>query len=195
MSQQLIAELLRFSLVKRLVEEHALSIHRLVQAVQRDRMKPETQRQWAERGVRAVNEAFPDDPDDMGRRSQCLRYLDQVQACHTLIEQYKLQFIEAADLLNRTGFYLEKYASYTIAEPLFKRALTIYEQQVGTTHPFTAQTLNNLASLYDEQGRYTEAEPLYQQALTIYEQQVGATHPIVAQSLNNLALLYQHQGR
>ena len=75
--------------MKRLVEDHAFSIHRLVQAVQIDRMELEMQRQWAERVVRAVNDVFPD-PQDMATWPQCLRYLDQAQACHKLIEDYGL---------------------------------------------------------------------------------------------------------
>jgi len=195
MFQQLIAELLKFSLVKRLVEDHVLSIHRLVQTVQRDRMELETQRQWAERAVRAINAVFPDNPHDMAVWSQCLRYLDQAQACYALIEHYGLAFVEAASVLSRTGLYLDDHALYAIAEPLLKRALQIKERQLGASHPATASSLNNLAELYRAQGKYGEAEPLYQRALAIYEQQLGAAHPDTAGSLNNLAELYMTQGQ
>src|SRR5205814_508352 len=56
---QMIEELLKFSLVKRLAEDQMLSIHRLVQAVLKDEMDVQTQSTWAERVVRAVNQAFP----------------------------------------------------------------------------------------------------------------------------------------
>jgi tetratricopeptide (TPR) repeat protein len=193
--QQLIADLLKFSLVKRLVEEQALSIHRLVQAVQRDQMEVETQRQWAERVVRAINVVFPDHPHDMAVWPQCLRYLDQAQACHALIEHYGLAFVEAASVLNRTGLYLGDHALYAQAELLYQRTLSIVEQQLGATHPDTASSLNNLAHLYEAQGRYSEAEPLYQRALAIRELQLGATHSDTATSLNNLAALFHVQGR
>ena len=193
--QQIIAELLKFSLVNRRVENHTLSIHRLVQAVQRDQIEPEMQRQWAENVVRAVNLVFPDDPRDTAIWPQCLRYLDQAQACNTLIGQYTLQLIEAANLLNRTGLYLYKHASYTIAKPLYQRALAICEQELGATHSDTASSLNNLAELYRAQGKYAQAEPLLKRALLIREQELGAIHPDTAGSLNNLAALYQAQGR
>jgi tetratricopeptide (TPR) repeat protein/nucleoside phosphorylase len=192
---QLLEELLKFSLVKRLVEERAFSIHRLVQVVQQDRMEPEAQRQWAERVVRAVNKVFPGNPHDMADWPQCLLYLDQAQKCHALIEHYGLAFAEAASVLSRTGTYLEVHALYTLAEPLYRRALAIREQQFGPEHPETASSLNNLASLYDAQGKYTEAEPLYRRALAIREQRLGTTHADAAISLNNLALLYYVQGR
>jgi tetratricopeptide (TPR) repeat protein/nucleoside phosphorylase len=192
---QMIVELLKFSLIKRLAEDHVLSIHRLVQAVQMDMMEPAVQRQWAERVVRAVNDVFPDNPHDIATWPQCLRYLDQVQACNTLIAQYVLPLIEAANLLNRTGFYLAQHALYAIAEPLLKRALLIREQQLGAEHPATALSLSDLGALYQDQRKYTEAEPLLKRALLIREQQLGAEHPATAQSLNTLAALYQDQGK
>jgi tetratricopeptide (TPR) repeat protein len=78
---------------------------------------------------------------------------------------------------------------------LYIRALSIREQQLRENHPYTANSLNNLAELYRSQGRYTEAEPLYIRALSIREQQLGETHPDTATSLNNLAGLYESQGR
>ena len=36
---------------------------------------------------------------------------------------------------------------YAEAEPLYQRALAIWEQQLGTDHPDTATSLNNLAAL------------------------------------------------
>src|SRR5262249_10871068 len=80
----LMEALLGFSLIKRRVEERVLSLHRLVQVVQRDSMELEEQYQWAERVVRAVHGVFPHNPkEDVASWPQCLRYLEQVQACDT----------------------------------------------------------------------------------------------------------------
>jgi tetratricopeptide (TPR) repeat protein len=192
---QMLEELLKFSLVKRLAEDRMLSIHRLVQAVQRDGMKRATQRGWAKRVVQAINAVFPRNPQDPDTWPQCLRYLDQAQVCYRLIEQYGFAFVEAAHVLNKTGIYLYVHALYPIAGPLFQRALAIYEQQLGAMHPDTATSLNNLATLYSTQSKYVEAEPLYRRALAIREQQLGAMHPDTASSLDNLALLYSTQGK
>jgi hypothetical protein len=48
-----------YSLAHRDATTNTLYIHRLVQAVLKDEMSTRTQRQWAERTVRAVNRAFP----------------------------------------------------------------------------------------------------------------------------------------
>jgi tetratricopeptide (TPR) repeat protein len=192
---QMIAELLKFSLVERLAEIHTLSIHRLVQAVQIDTMEPAVQRQWAERVVRGVNEVFPRDPKEVVTWQQCLRYLEQVQACDSLIRQHMLMLIEAADLLSRTGIYLSEQGSYTMAEPLHQQVLAIREQQLGPEHPDTATTLDNLAGVYRTQGRYAEAELLYYRARIVREKVLGSEHVDTARTFNNLALLYRDQGR
>jgi tetratricopeptide (TPR) repeat protein len=101
-------------------------------------------------------------------------------------------------LATSLSYLAELYRSqgrYAEAEPLYRRALQITEQQLGAEHPDTATSLNNLAGLYRSQGRYAEAEPLYRRALQIREQQLGAEHPAIATGLNNLGLLYYYQGR
>jgi nucleoside phosphorylase/tetratricopeptide (TPR) repeat protein len=193
--QQMIAELLKFSLVKRLSDDKMFSIHRLVQAVQMDMMEPEVQRQWAERVIQAVSTAFPDNPQDIATWSQCRRYLNQAQVCNVLIEQYELLSHKAASLLNRTGTYLTDNGLYTLAEPLHLRALAIRQQVSGATHPDTVKSMNNLGSLYMQQTRYSQAEPLFLQALTVRQQQPEAMPLDTAQSFHLLACLYNEQGR
>lgn len=194
--QQMLAELLKFSLVKRLANEHLLSLHRLVQAVQKISLEPEEQYQWAERVVRAMHLVFPQDAQlDVAAWPRCLRYLEQAQACDTLIQQYQLTFIEATNVLNRTGLYLREQASYSLAETLFQRALTIREQQDGPEHLNITPCANLLAELYKRLGRYTQAEALFQRALAIRQQQLGPEHAETATSLNNLGVVCKELGK
>ncbi len=95
----------------------------------------------------------------------------------------------ANSLVNLASLY-SKQGRYNEAEPLYQRALAIYEQALGSSHPDTANSLDNLASHYSKQGRYIKAEPLYQRALAIREQALGSSHPNTAISMNNLASLY-----
>jgi tetratricopeptide (TPR) repeat protein len=81
------------------------------------------------------------------------------------------------------------------AEPLLVRALETRERVLGTEHPETLTSVNNLASLYDKQGRFGEAEPLNLRALAGWERVLGADHPDTLVSVNNLAGLYRRQGR
>ena len=192
---EMIEELLKFSLVKRLVEDQMLSIHRLVQAVQIDMMEPGMQRQWAERVVLAVNGMFPDAYDDVATWPQCLRFLEQAQACDTLIQQHILDLNEAADLLNRTGGYMYLHALYAIVEPLFQRALAIREKVLYPGHPDLATSLSDLAILYWTQSKYEQAEPLFQRAISISEKVLGSDHLDLAKRLNGLGILYVDQGK
>jgi tetratricopeptide (TPR) repeat protein len=81
------------------------------------------------------------------------------------------------------------------AEPLYRRALAICEQQLGPLHPDTASTLNNLANLYQVQGQYAQAEPLFRRALAIYEYVLGPEHPHTQGTRRNYALLLRAMGR
>ncbi len=117
-----IAELLRFSLVRRNRDTTTLSIHRLVQAILRLNMDEATQRLWAERAVRIVNHVFPRNID-VTNWKQCQRYVAHAQTCATFIAAHDLAFPEAAHLLNQTAFYLDDLALYPEAEPLYQQAL------------------------------------------------------------------------
>jgi tetratricopeptide (TPR) repeat protein len=191
----MLAKLLKYSLISRQPESRSLRIHRLVQVVQLDAMDLETQRQWAERVVLAVNALFPHNPNDVNMWPHCQRYLAQVQKCDVLIKDYALLRSEAADLLNRAGIYLYHHNLYAQAEPLYQRACSILEQLSSIVHPHTASILNNLAILYKAQSKYEQAEVHYQRALSIREQQVGPLHPHTASILNNLAILYAQQSQ
>ena len=70
-----------------------------------------------------------------------------------------------------------KQSRYAEAEPLYQRALAIYEKTRGPNHVDTALELNNLGLLYKEEGRYAAAEPLYQRSLAIYEKTLGSDNP------------------
>eukprot|EP00898_Chlorokybus_atmophyticus_P004753 jgi/Chlat1/5279/Chrsp35S05191 len=81
---------------------------------------------------------------------------------------------------------------YGKAEALHRRALAICEAQLGSDHPDTATSLNNLASVLRKLGKLDDAEALHRRALAIREAQLGSDHPKTATSLNNLAtVLYQ----
>jgi tetratricopeptide (TPR) repeat protein len=181
-----------YSLLRR-NPDHTLTIHRLVQAVLKQGMNKSTQRRWAERAVRAVNQAFPE--VDYDTWLQCQHYMPQVQTCAALIDQWGMTFPETAQLLMEAGYYLEQSAQYEQAEPLLQRALVIREKMMGPEHPDTGTTLHELASLYQYQGKYEQAEPLYQRALAISEKMEGPEHPSTADTLNNLAVLYVDQGK
>ncbi|MGI9057062.1 MAG: FxSxx-COOH system tetratricopeptide repeat protein [Ktedonobacteraceae bacterium] len=189
-----LAMLRKFSLVRRNAQRKTLTIHRLVQAILRDRMDEQAQRLWAERVVRAVNLTFPKG-DQADTWPHCQRCLPQVYVCVTLMAQWHMTFAEAARLLDQAGLYLLEQAQYTQARYLLRKALTIREQVPTAEHLDMAETMNYLAGTYLYQGMYAQAETLFIQVLATREHIQGPAHPDVAIELNNLALLYQKQGK
>lgn len=81
------------------------------------------------------------------------------------------------------------------AEPLFQRALAIYQKAAGPEHPAVATVLNNIGQIYRDLNRDADAEAPIKRSLAIREKALGPDHPDVARSLNNLAGLYEHQQR
>jgi tetratricopeptide (TPR) repeat protein len=183
----------RFSLVDRDAQSKTLDIHRLAQVVIHAGMSEREQCDWAGRVVRAVEKTFPD--AEFKNWGKCQRLLPHAQVCESLVNKWELAFPEAATLLNKAAGYLRDRALFATAEPLYQRALAIWEKALGPQHPDVARSLNNLAELHVNQGKYAEAEPRYQRALAIREEELGPEHPDVATSLNNLAVLYRKQGK
>jgi tetratricopeptide (TPR) repeat protein len=188
---ELLLPLTRYSLISR--DASAYSIHRLVQAVIRDRIGKDAQRVWAERTVRAINRAFPE--VEFSNWLLCERLIPHAQAGFELIRKYEFEFEEGMRLLNQMGIYQYERALYSEAETIFIHALELTEKSLGKDHPSVATSLNNLALLYYAQGKYAQAESIYKRALEIREKSLGKDHPSVAISLNNLAGLYDSQSK
>ena len=187
-------EVLRmYSLVRRNPDTKTLNIHRLVQAVLKESMDEQIQRQWAERAVCAVNAAFPEGQfEGWNRRQECLPH---VLACAQVIEQYDLLLADAALLLQRAGAHAQDRAEYKSAELLLHQSIPICQHVFGFDSPETVQSLNYLGETYFEQGKYEQAEPLFQQTLVIHEHLFGEKHARTATSINNLAVLAYYQGK
>ncbi|MDQ2715766.1 MAG: tetratricopeptide repeat protein, partial [Chloroflexota bacterium] len=178
-----IAELLKYSLVKRDPTTKMLSMHRLVQVALKSRMNADTQRQWVERVVRTLRYILPD-VGDYQTWPRCERYILHAQACLESTEQWDMATQETGRLFNQSGYYLNKRGQYIQALPLYQRALAIHERVLDPEHPYTALSLNNLGGLYVAQGNYQEALPLLQRALAIHERVLGSEQPDTALSLN-----------
>jgi hypothetical protein len=120
---KVIKELLSFSLIQRNSDPNikTLTIHRLIQIALKEWMGQKAQHQWAVRAVQAVNHVFPD--PESATWQNCQRYLPHVYICATIIEEWKITIIEAAELLYRAALYLHKRIQYSQAKPLYQQAL------------------------------------------------------------------------
>jgi tetratricopeptide (TPR) repeat protein len=193
--QEAFRELLAYGLIRRQAQAGTVTMHRLVQAVVREQLGEEEQRQWAERVLRLVAAAFP--APEVAAWEQCQRLLPHALVCVGHAERWGFCFPEGARLLllHHAGEYLRRRAQQDTALLLLQQALVLREQTLGADHLDVATILNSLAVLYRQRGQYREALPLAQRALLIREQALGPEHPQVAASLNTLSAQYSFQGQ
>jgi cell division septation protein DedD len=99
-----------------------------------------------------------------------------------------LALASLATVLNGLG-------DYDKAEPLFKRALGIWESSPPASELHRATALHGLAGLYYARGEVEAAEPLIKRALAIREGALAAKHPAVLQTRKSLATLKRTKAR
>ncbi|MBE9114336.1 tetratricopeptide repeat protein [Lusitaniella coriacea LEGE 07157] len=103
--------------------------------------------------------------------------------------------LDKAQQLNTRIHQLYKQGQYANAIPLAHSAVKIHEKVLGSEHPRTATSLNNLALLYLAHGQYKESEILFQRALGIREKRLKSDHPQIAATVNNLGTAYRAQAK
>ena len=186
---QTIEDLLKFSFIRRKSDQHIL----IVQAVVKEAMSEEQQREYMEQVVRVIDTVFPS--PGFSKWSQCQRHLLQAQTATKLIQQRNIHLPEAPQLLYRVGEYLYQRGLYEEAEGLLTQASSITEALFGADHPTLIPILNTLGKVYFLQGRYSQVEPLLLRSLTLGERLLGMEDPELGKSLNTLGRTYHKQGR
>jgi tetratricopeptide (TPR) repeat protein len=187
-----IAGLLRFSLIGRRGED--LSVHRLVQAVVRDRLEDAERQIWAAAAVGLLSGRFPSNSDDVRTWTACARLLTHaLQAAHWA-EAFAAAPEATALLLNRTGRYLRGRAEFTGARTLHERALRIGEAALGAGHVMIASYATNLGLVLQGLGDLAGARALFERALRIGEAALGMENIAVATLANNLGGVLREQG-
>ena len=187
-----IAALKRYSLMT--VADDSLSVHRLVQAVARDRLSYEMRKRWAEAAVRLVNDAFPYDSDDVRTWVVCSALLPHALAAAGHSEEIEVAHEATCRLLNQAGLYLGGRAEFSEAKSAYERALEIGEKVYGPDHPNVATMVNNLGLVLRALGDLAGAKNSFERALEIGEKVYGPDHPNVATMVNNLGLVLRALG-
>ena len=179
----------RYSLVE--ITAESISVHRLVQAVTRNRLDGDELKKLAEAAVRIVNKAFPSGSDDVRTWPVCSRLLPHALAAAEHAEALDVAPDSTGRLLNQTGVYLKGHAQFAEAKGMHERALAIYEAEYGPDHPDVATNLNNLGLVLKALGDMEGAKKMFERALVIGEAAYGPDHPQVAIYVNNLGGVLQ----
>ena len=172
-----------------------LAVHRLVQAVTRDRLDKDAQVKWIKAAVDVVRAAFP-----LENFSPASWPIYEYLVPHALAASSHAVLDDAvaasiAWLFNETGVYWMGRGQFGDAASVLSRALAARQRGSGPEHPDTLGSMHNLATAYSRQGRYDQARPVYEQALEAMERVLGPEHPDTLTSMNNLANVYSRQGR
>ncbi len=187
-----VAALKRYSLMT--VTDDSLSIHRLVQAVARDRLSEKEQKRWAEAAVRLVFNVFPFQTDDVRNWDEC-----SVLFPHALVVAAHAEGLDVVpkltqSLLVKTGLYFKGRAKIDEARNLFERALPIAENVFGRDNVEVAAIIHNLGGVLKDMGELAGAKELYERALKIVEEDLGADDPKVAVVANGLGIVLKDMG-
>ena len=102
--------------------------------------------------------------------------------------------LETALAIDQLASLHHDRGDYERAEPLYRQALAVREEELGSGDQLVAVSLNNLAFLYLAQSRDEAAEPLLLRTLEIQRGLLGDEDPRLAGSLNNLGDLYRSRG-
>src|SRR5207302_429936 len=144
--------------------------------------------QWAQEALRAAEATFGSE------------HINVATSLNALAVLYKDQgkYAEAEPLFRRALAIWEKVrgsGESAEAEPLYHGALVVRKGAMGAEHLEVANTLDSLALLYRDQRQNVQAEPLFRRALAILEKALGPGHLNVAILLNNLAGVYKDESQ
>ncbi len=171
-------------------EDETLTIHRLVQAVARDRLKMKDKLIWAEAAVQIVNKSYPDTiTSDPKVWSACTRLLPHALAAAGHAEILGVAGEVIANLLNQVGLYLQGRAEFATAQVAFERKSIIDEVATAQDSLNVAISLDNLGGLLQGLGDNVAARRAYERALVIFEKFLGPEHPKTQLVRQNLAAL------
>jgi tetratricopeptide (TPR) repeat protein len=183
-----LGELNAYSMIA--LRQNAYTVHRLVQAVQREALNEQDRSRWAKYAVEALAAAFP--YASAATWETCAGLAPHARLCTEYIEQFQFRDEPAARTLGRYSEYLHQMGQFGLAEILSKEALAITEETFGPETLEAATFADNLGLLLWDKGEYQSAEPFYERALTLRRRLLDPNHKDVALSLNNMgALRYQ----
>jgi tetratricopeptide (TPR) repeat protein len=181
----------QYSLIRRSHMGQIISIHRLVQAVIKENLSQERERQFMETAVALFLSAFP--VFEENNRQICRRY--QVQVLGPLRTISKICSKDVADMSERLGYFLNVDGKFEDAEQLQRSAIDIYRYLFGSENARTLKAMSNIGETYLALGQMKDAETLQNEVLETRRRILGDEHPDTLTSMNNLALTYDTLGR
>ncbi|USP79359.1 hypothetical protein yc1106_06633 [Curvularia clavata] len=182
----------KYALVTRRPAESAFDVHRLVHQSLREQLQIQGRLyECTQRAVTQLLQVFLN--SDHSNRSKWRRLLPHAQ--YALSHSEKNDDEERTNLAEDCARALQSDGQYKRAEELYMQVIESRRRVLGSKHPDTLTSVNNLGSVLSSQGKYEEAEAMHRRALEGYEKVLGREHPDTLTSVNNLGLVLSSQGK
>lgn len=171
-----------------------LSMHRLTQAIARDRLNDDERESWIEAAVTLMGIAFTFNQRDTRTWPQSARLLQHTLTATKHARALGVAGEPASVLLNNVGMYLLNNAEWAKAKAAFENSIELCEELLGSVHPRLALRLNNISEALIREGNLDEAAEYLKRALIIDEEALGSNNPDVAIDLNNIGEVLREKG-
>ena len=179
------------SLAQRAQEWGAISIHTLIsRTVRFKNPMPERSNQLHDAAIKVLTAKFQENADDPRTHGK-LELL--VAHARELIGRGD-DVLRTAELVSLVAQYDFVSAKYKSAEKLWRCELEFKNHILGTEHPSTLISMNNLAVTLQAQGELEKAREIHEKVLEKRRRLLGAEHPDTIASMGNLATTLHAQG-
>ncbi len=179
--RQVLAQLARQSLAR--IDQRGLVMHRLTQAILRDRLTAEqaaATRACAEAVLAAADPGDPYDPVSWPRWAQLMPHLLAAGPAATASPGLRRTACDACEYLMARG---DTRTAHDLAADLRQH----WRGRLGDDHENTRAAANHLGWALRAMGRYAEARDLDQDTLDRHRRVLGEDHPSTLRSASNLA--------
>ncbi|HXX01456.1 MAG TPA: tetratricopeptide repeat protein [Candidatus Acidoferrales bacterium] len=99
-----------------------------------------------------------------------------------------------ADMMDQMGRVYEHLGLTSRAEDLLRPGVEIRRRVLGSNHPETLLSINNLANALSDEGKLTDADVLYKEVIDRSRRVLGPAHHTTTMAMNNYALNLQDEG-
>ena len=198
---RVVLEINRFALIKLVPGENQIDVHRLVQAVVRDRMDPEQLAAVRENVHEMLAYARPqrdvNDPDTWSRYRLIWPHLVPSQAVSSQAEHVRQLFIDRVQYLFVHHDLDRGWEEAASIEAAWEEMLAS-DRERAFTEPLHGQLLRlrfNVANILRDLGRFLEAKALDEAVLSEQRERLGADHPFTLMTAGSLAADFRALGR
>jgi transcriptional regulator with XRE-family HTH domain len=180
--RQTLAHLAGQSLAR--LDYRGLQMHRLTQAILRDRLTPECASATRQRTEALLAASDPGDPPDPATWARWAQLTPHVLAADLAATDNPA----LRNLARRVCWYLIERGDARTPRELMSNLRQQWRGRLGEDHEHTLMAAHYLAWALLETGRYTQARDLNQDTLARRRRVLGRAHPDTLNSAHNLAL-------